>query len=186
MTRNYLPNFKEEKAIEAVSLLLSLSNNACDKYWLNKVMYYVERQSLILSGQPMFNDSLFSIKYGPILSTVNDAIDNIAYPFDNEWNRHFTLEGNTIKLIQESGYDSLSEFEEKIIKNAYAQFKGWDFKRLRAFFHNLPEHKETASRVDIEYSDILKSSNIDEESIKDSLETITYFKGLENSLHCDQ
>lgn len=184
MTRKYLPNFQEEKAIEVASLLLSLSNNACDKYWLNKVMYYVERQSLILTGQPMFSDSLFSVKYGPIVSAVNDAIDNTAYPFDNKWNEHFVLEGSTVRLKKETTYDSLSEFEEKIIKDVYKKFKGWDFQQLKKFFHGLPEHKETTSRIDIEYDEILQNSGIDEESIRDALDTISHFKILNESIHC--
>lgn len=184
MTINNLSSFKEEKAIAAASLLLRLSRNSCDKYWLNKVMYYIERQSLVLTGQPMFNDSLYSIKYGPILSAVNDAIDNTAYPFDSEWNKHFILEGNTVRLLSESSYDSLSEMEETIIKKAFAKFMGWDFSRLKNFFHRLPEHKETNSRIDIEYREILSKSGIDEESIQDALDNISYFDSLKSSLHC--
>lgn len=186
MTKDYLPKFKEEKAIAAASLLLRLSNHQCDKYWLNKVMYYIERQSLVLTGQPLFNDSLYSIPYGPIASAVNDAIDNTAYPFDSEWNKHFALENNTVRLIKEANDDSLSEDEEAIIVAAYNQFKGWSFSQLKEYFHNLPEHKDTTSRIDIEYAEILRSSGIDEESIKDSLETISYFNFLDNAIHCEQ
>ncbi len=184
MTKNYLPNYREEKAIAAASLLLSLSKNQCDKYWLNKVMYYIERQSLVLTGQPMFNDSLYSVKYGPILSAVNDAIDNTAYPFDNGWNKHFTLDGNTIRLIAESNYDSLSDSEETIIREAFNKFKGWNFTQLKNYFHRLPEHKETVSRIDIEYQEILSKSGVDEESIQDALENISYFSYLKDTLHC--
>ncbi len=184
MTKNYLPNFKEEKAIAAVSLLLNLSKNKCDKYWLNKVMYYLERQSLVLTGQPMFNDSLFSVKYGPIVSAINDAIDNTAYPFENEWSKHFSLEDNTIRLLHESSYDSLSDSEEMLIKDAYKKFGGWGFTQLKEYFHNLPEHKETTSRIDIEYIEILRSSGVDEESIQDALETIDYFNLLETTIDC--
>jgi uncharacterized phage-associated protein len=186
MTKNCLLNFREEKAIAVASLLLKLSNNKCDKYWLNKVMYYVERQSLVLTGQPVFYDSLYSVKYGPIVSAVNDAIDNTAYPFDNEWNKHLVIEGNTVKLKIESNYSSLSDFEVKIVEDAYNKFKGWSFSQLKEFFHNLPEHKETISRIDIEYSEILKYSGADEESIQDALETISYFKNLESSFHCGE
>lgn len=184
MTKNYLPNFKEEKAIAAVSLLLKLSNNKCDKYWLNKVMYFIERQSLVLTGQPMFNDSLYSVKYGPIVSAVNDAIDNTAYPFDNDWRKHFSLEGNTVRLVTESNYDSLSDFDEEVIKDAYKKFGGWGFSQLKDYFHTLPEHKDTSSRIDIEYIDILRNSGVDEESIQDALETISYFNKLETSINC--
>jgi uncharacterized phage-associated protein len=178
MTKNYLPKFKEEKAIAAASLLLQLSGGACDKYWLNKVMYYIERESLIQSGQPMFNDSLISIQYGPIVSAVNDAIDNAAYPYKSEWNKHITLEDKTVKLLEVADSDVLSEFDEEIITNAYHKFKGWSFSRLKNFFHGLPEYKETKSPVDIEYSDILRKAGIDEESIKDALDNLAYLDFL--------
>jgi len=182
MTKNYLPKFDEEKAIAAASFLLSLSDNKCDKYWLNKVLYYIERQSLVLTGQPLFNDSLFSIEYGPIVSNINDAIDNTAYPFETKWNEHFSLKGNTVRLIKEADYASLSEYEENLIKDIYYQFEGWGFTKLKNFFHSLPEHKDTTSRVDIEYEEILKNEGIDEESIEDALETISYFNELTYSI----
>ena len=187
MTKNYLPRFfKEEKAIAAVSLLLRNSDGSCDKYWLNKVMYYIERQSLILNGQPMFYDSLFSVKYGPIVSAINDAIDNTAYPFDEKWNKHFALEGNTVRLLEEANYEVLSDSEENIILDAGKKFWGWAFPQLKRFFHDLPEHTDTTSRIDIEYADILISSGIDEKSIQDALETISYFNSLESTLSCEK
>ena len=54
-----IPAFNEEKAIATASLLLKLSGGQCDKYWLNKVMYFVERESIISTGQPIFFDRLF-------------------------------------------------------------------------------------------------------------------------------
>ena len=186
MTKNYLSNFKEDKAIAVASLLLKLSGNVCDKYWLNKVMYYIERQMIILTGQPMFNDSLYSIQYGPIASAVNDAIDNTAYPFENKWNHHIALKGTSVRLKKEANYDLLSEFEEEVIRNAFDKFKGWGFSELKNYFHNLPEHKETTSRIDIEYSEILRNSGIDENSIADALETISYLNEIEDSMHCDK
>lgn len=184
MTKNFLPRFREDKAVAVASLLLELSKGQSDKYWLNKVMYYIERQSLVLTGQPMFNDSLFSVKYGPIVSAVNDAIDNTAYPFENVWNEHFSLVGNNVRLNEPASHDPLSEDDENIIKEAFNKFKGWSFTKLKNYFHRLPEHNETTSRIDIEYDEILKNSGIDDESIRDALETISYFKVLESSLKC--
>lgn len=38
--------FNEQKAISVSIYLLKLHNNKSFKYWLAKVMYYVERESL--------------------------------------------------------------------------------------------------------------------------------------------
>lgn len=184
MTKYYLPSFQEGKAIAATTLLLKLSKGICDKYWLNKVMYYLERESLIRMGQPIFNDSLYSIKYGPIASAVNDGIDNTEYPFDSEWNNFITLTGKEVRLITEADYEIFSENEYELIVEAYEKFKGWSFNKMKEYFHSLPEHKETNSRIDIEYLDIFKAAGVDEESIQDSLKTISYFNHFNTVVNC--
>lgn len=184
MTKNFLPSYQEGKAIAAATLLLKLSKGICDKYWLNKVMYYLERESLIRFGQPMFNDSLFSVKYGPIVSSINDGIDNAAYPFETEWNKHIVLNGINVQLLNEGDFDLLSENEIDLIQEIFNQFEGKAFGEMKAKFHSLPEYKETKSRIDIEYVDILRPAGIDEESIADALETISYFNYLDQTIHC--
>ena len=148
-------------------------------------MYYLERESLIRTGQPMFNDSLYSIAYGPIASAINDGIDNTEYQFDSEWNKFITLEGKTVKLINEPNYEVFTDNEYNLIVETFHKFEGWEFGRMKDFFHKLPEHKETRSRIDIEYSDIFHAAGIDEASIRDSLETISYFKNFDNIIQCD-
>ena len=184
MTKNYLPSFREGKAIAAATILLKLSNGACDKYWLNKVLYFIERESLIRTGQPVFNDSLYSLPLGPIASTVNDEIDNTAYPSESEWKKHLSLEGITVRLIAEANTDILTDNEISLIHEAHAKFYGWGFSKMKDYFHMLPEHKQTKSRIDIEYIDILRPAGIDEESINDALETISYFSNLDKLIHC--
>jgi hypothetical protein len=178
------PRYNEEKAVAAASMLLRLSGGHCDKYWLNKVMYYIERQSLVESGQPLFFDRLYSAPYGPIVSAVNDGIDLAAYPVESRWNRHFRLEGKIVSLIKEADYSILSPFEEDLIKESFDKFKGWSFDRLKKYFHSLPENKETDSREDINYSEILKAEGFDQESIKEALDEISYLTVIESVLHC--
>ncbi|MBQ6503184.1 MAG: DUF4065 domain-containing protein [Flexilinea sp.] len=69
-------SFRTGKAIAALTYLLELSGGKQDKYWLNMVMYYVERESILRYGDPMFYDDLFSMPYGPVASTVSDGIDS--------------------------------------------------------------------------------------------------------------
>jgi len=52
--------FREKTAIAVVSKLIKLSGGQCDARWLKKVMYYIERESLVKSGQPMFFDKLYN------------------------------------------------------------------------------------------------------------------------------
>lgn len=184
MNKGYSPKYNEEKAIAAVSRFLKLSGGQCDKYWLNKLMYYIERQSLILSGQPMFFDALFSVKFGPLVSAINDGIDSASYPIDSVWHSHISLYNNKVKLLKEADYSELSPFEEELIEQVYKKFADWDFDRLYNFFHKLPENKNTNSRQCIEYEEILRNQGCSQEEIEETLEELSYLGYLESALNC--
>ena len=57
--------FRTDKAIAALTYFLDLSQGKNDKYWLNKVMYYIERESILRFGEPMFFDDLYSMPFRP-------------------------------------------------------------------------------------------------------------------------
>jgi uncharacterized phage-associated protein len=176
--------FKKEKAIATAAYLLKLQNNLCDKYWLAKVMYYVERESLIKNGQALFSDQLYSIPYGPVVSEVNDGIDLCEYDAKTIWNFFFTLKGKIVELIKDADYSLLSSFERKIIESAYQKFKGWSFDQLHDFFSKLPEYKNTNSREIISYEEILAAEGYDPSSIQQLVNEIYYINKLESNLHC--
>lgn len=184
MKKKGIPQFKEDKALAVTSLLLKLSGGKCDKYWLNKVMYYVERSCLLETGQPIFFDDLFSIPWGPIVSQVKENIDLIEYPIESSWSEHFNLDGKTVSLKEEVDLSALSVFEENLVKDIFKKFEGWNFNKLKDFFHGLPEHIETNSREEICYEDILRASGCDSETIEDVLNEISYLDRLESSLNC--
>jgi hypothetical protein len=177
------PMFNEEKAIASAAYLLKLQCNISDKYWLAKVMYYVERESLLKNGQPLFSDQLYSIPYGPIASAVNDGIDLCAYPADSSWSKFFSLKDIKVNLIQDADYSVLSPFEKNLIKEAYQKFKGWDFNKLHDFFSKLPEYKETNSRETISYEEIFAAGGYDSKTTDEALKEISYIQSLESSLN---
>lgn len=176
--------YKEEKALAVASKLLELSGNQCDKYWLNKLMYYIERQCIIKGGKPVFFDRLFSIPYGPIASAVNDSIDLTAYDVKSPWREHFALDGKRVRLKKAADYSVLSPFEISLIEEAHKKFKGWSFNQVHDFFSKLPENKDTNSREEIEIDDILIGEGFDPVSIEEIINEISYFETLEETLHC--
>ena len=184
MNEDLIPNYRENKAIAAASMLLELSGGKCDKYWLNKLMYYIERESLIQSGQPMFFDKLYSIPLGPVASAVNDGIDSTSYPVNSAWADHLQLKGRTVSLIRDADKAELSDFEENIIKNAFLKFREYDFKKLKKFFHDLPEYIETNSRIALTYEEILNKSGAKDHQVREAIAEIAYLSFLENSLDC--
>ncbi len=181
MDNHIVPEFKVEKAIAVTATFLKQSGGTCNKYWLNKVMYFAERQSLIKSGQPMFFDDLFALPLGPIVSAVNDGIDLSAYPIDSIWANYFFLKGNSVVLKDDPDFTGLINFENGLIQKIYNQFKGWSFSKMHRFFHNLPENKETNSREDISYSEILEAEGFDVELIQKTLNEISYLSDIEHT-----
>ena len=184
MNKDRIPKFRETKAIASASLLLHLSGGKCDKYWLNKVMYYLERDCLLKTGQPMFFDEIYSIRHGPIVSAINDGIDSAQNPEESKWGEHFALQGNTLNLVKPADDCELSEFETEIITEAFHKFEGWGFAKLQDYFHQLPETKHTESRVRLDYEDILQSNGASEQQISEAISEISYLTFLENSLDC--
>jgi uncharacterized phage-associated protein len=182
MHKQNLPSFNEKKAVAVASMFLKLNGGTCDKYWLNKLMYYAERQSLVKSGQPIFFDKLYSAPYGPIVSSVNDGIDSSSYPFKNLWSKHLNLKGNDVILVEEADNSVLSPFEDRIIEEIYKKFKNYSFTRLKNFFHGLPEHKETNSREDISYEDVLAAEGLGQEYISEVMRELSYLSFFDNQI----
>jgi len=182
MDNHIVPVFKVDKAIAVAATFIKQSGGTCDKYWLNKVMYFIERESLVKSGQPLFFDELYALPLGPIASAVNDGIDITAYPIDSIWAMYFSLQGNAVILKEEPDYSVLSNFENNLIQEIYDKFMGWDFPQLHRYFHNLPENKETTSRKDISYAEILEAEGLDPKLIQETLSEISYISDLERTL----
>jgi len=177
--------YSEEKAVAVVATFLNFCNGQCDKYWLNKVMYYVERQSLLLTGQPMFFDDLYSAPYGPYVSNVNDGINLAAYPSKSIWSKCFRLDGNNLKLQKTPDITVLSDFEIELIKSTYEKFKGKDFNEMHRAFRSFPEHTEAKSRVEIGYKTVLAAGGLPEEIIEETIKDLSYLQSIECSLTRD-
>lgn len=176
--------YNEGKAIAAATYLLQLSNGQCDKYWLNKVLYYIERQSLIETGQPMFFDDLYAIKFGPILSKIKDSIDETVDddPFYN-WSPYITLtDERTVSLVKNGEYDLLSDYEINLIKKTYKIFKDKNFEQVKNFIHSLPEHKEVKKgSIPISYEEILsKSKMFSDAQVQEIIKEINYYIALKD------
>jgi len=185
MNKKKLPKFREGKAVAALSRVLEMKGGKADKYWLCKVMYFIERRSLIESGQPMFFGRLFSLPYGPIVSEVNDLL-KISKDSDIPLltGKFFQINGNIVTLLNPPDYSCLSEFDEEIIEKEFLEHQEDDFNNIAGFSHKLPEFESTDSHKKIAYESILRGSGATEEEINETLEEIYYLGSLEATLDC--
>lgn len=180
--------FNEKRAVQAAAIFAKKAGNKIDKYKLYKMMYFLERQSLITTGQPLFFDSLFSAPFGPIASAINHGIDTVVPPKKEKlnreinhpyWKKHFKqIDHNMLSLIKDPGEDELSKSAIALIEQIHEKFKAFKWRDMQDFFHNLPEHKETKSRIPISYSDILRAEKFSEIEIESIVSEIDYYHQL--------
>lgn len=181
--------FNEKRAVQAAAIFAKNAGNRIDKYNLCKMMYYLERQTIIKTGQPLFFDKLFSAPLGPVASEVNHGIDTIVPPKQEnynreennqiEWEDHFKKSGkHCLMIIKDPGDDELSKYTIRMIEEIHEKFKKFSWKRMQDFFHNLPEYKETESRIPITYANILRAENFSELEIEAIESEINYYSQL--------
>ena len=65
-------DFNPKKSAQAAAILLQLNGGDMDKYLFIKMLYLADKQSLQKWEEPITGDSVASMRYGPVLSTVYD------------------------------------------------------------------------------------------------------------------
>jgi hypothetical protein len=190
MTNYY---FNEKRAAQAAAIFTRLEKRGnIDKYKLAKLMYYLERETIIRTGQPLFHAELYSIPRGPVASEVNDGIDaivsknnrpqNIEEGRHPAWDDHFSRKGEkNLHLTSDPGDDELSVADINLIHEIHEKFKNWSFDELIEYFHDLPEYEETDSRIPIHFTKILRVTGTSEEEIKELEEEYNYYLGVANA-----
>lgn len=88
---------------------------AMDQMKMHKMMYFVQRESLMISGNPLFNDDFEAWKYGPVLVDVR-----------NEY-----LTGRMFR----TEYNELSDSEKKLVESVYKRYDGYDAWQLSTLSH---------------------------------------------------
>jgi uncharacterized phage-associated protein len=77
MTRKTRPirfTFDERKATAVASALLQLAGRSMHYLELLKLLYYADRESLDLYGQPITGDRYVNMRHGPVLRSVYDLV----------------------------------------------------------------------------------------------------------------
>lgn len=88
---------------------------AMDQMKMHKMMYFSQRESLMISGNPLFNDAFEAWKYGPVLVNVR-----------NEY-----LTGNMFY----GEYEKLSDTEKKLVESVYKRYDEYDAWQLSTLSH---------------------------------------------------
>jgi len=159
--KNNKEAFDNAKALAVLTYMLKLLNGRSDKHQLIKMMYWIERSSIIETGFPVFFDQAYSLPYGPILSQTLDNI-NSSNCETSPWYGYIRLEApHNVILIKAGDLDELSQYDEEQIKATVAKFGSTTFNDRTDYFHLLPEYTKVSNgeRADISYRVILESAS---------------------------
>lgn len=89
--------------------------NAMDQMKMHKMMYFSQRESLMISDSPLFSEEFEAWKYGPVLVEVR-----------NEYQTGHMFAGN---------YGTLKKQEKKLVNSVFERYDGYDAWHLSTLSH---------------------------------------------------
>lgn len=164
-------HFNDARTAQAAAHLLRLNGGTMPYMVLIKLLYLADRKMLLDHGRPITGDALFSMKHGPVLSTVLDFIQH--GPKREPHTVWFSL------ISEPKGYDvslrtddppneELSPLELTLLQEIHEEFGKFDRWDLVDVLHRiLPEWKDpggSATRID--HEDILRAANRSDDEIE--------------------
>lgn len=160
--------FNERKAAQAAAqLLLMHTGHSMDLYRLLKLLYIADRRSLVETGYAITGDTMVSMRFGTVLSSVYDAIkDSRKFP---TWSEYIGRgnENSVVLLEAEPEAGELSRYEVGLLREVHSEFGNYSFNDLRDFTHELPEWRDPGnSSSPIAPEEILRSAGRSEEEIQ--------------------
>ncbi len=158
--------FDEGKTTQAAALFLKFRGGQMSYMKLIKLLYLADRTSLLRFGKPITMDRWYSMKHGPVLSTVLNLItDPSQVDSSGPWSHFISppLGDWEVRLItEEVPNDRLSPAEEKLLAEIYEKFgryNRWDLVEVLHQGQVAPEWKKPigGGRIPITLHEVLST-----------------------------
>lgn len=135
--------FNEAKAIQAAAFLLEKTGCVMNYMTLLKLLYLADRKSLLTTGSPITGAQPYSMKFGPVLSEIDDRVaqrkQDRSFP---NWHRFIPRPAEkqfTVSLVDGPGEGLLSVNDKNILNEIFDQFGHLNQMQLSELTHQLPE-----------------------------------------------
>jgi hypothetical protein len=165
--------FNEVKTTQAAGRFLQLAGGKLNYMVLIKLLYMLDRASIVKWHRPVTFGEYYSMKNGPVISEVRDLITEMVPPVEQGyWSQYISepAADRSVALRSGTDTDALSEAEEELIQTvfrAYEQYLSKPFELVDLLHKILPEWKEvTSGRVPLPLRDILAAENKSQEEIE--------------------
>ena len=143
--------FNEKKSAQAAAHLLRSHGGRMPYIALIKLLYLADRESLIQTGSPITGDRMVSMKNGPVLCEILDAIrgEDLPQVQPAAWYDYVTAPSNYEVCLKtpEPEQDELSPFELRVLGDVHVKFGGLDRWALVRYTHALPEWRDPGASV---------------------------------------
>jgi len=173
----YKPNFDERKATHlAAYLLLKSENKTLYILKLMKLLYIVDRESLMQLGHPVTYDNYVSMNHGPVLSCTYSLMNGMVPDNSGIWNSMISdRDDHKVSVIDcEVSCDSLSEAEMEIADQVFDKYGKIPRFELVEITHSFPEWADpNGSVLPISHEDILKGANFKTDQIAAIIDELT-------------
>ena len=141
-------------------------NRALNYMLLIKLLYLVDRESLLRWGSPLTGDDYYSMEFGPILSKTHHLITEMSPPGETSfWATHIQQSDYDVRLVDDPGDEELSDADDALLREIFDKYQDYYDKNPFMFvdyLHSiLPEYKqvEKGERIPLDYHDILVAGN---------------------------
>jgi len=165
----YKPNFDERKATHlAAYLLLKSEDKTLFILKLMKLLYIVDRESLMQLGHPVTYDNYVSMNHGPVLSCTYSLMNGMVPDNSGIWNAMISdRDDHKVSVVDcEVSCDSLSEAEMEIADSVFDKYGKIPRFDLVEITHSFPEWCDpNGSVLPISHRDILKGADFEEAQI---------------------
>ena len=129
--------FQENKAIEAMSYLLSLNNGSMNYMAAIKMLYLSDRVMLANGYISITTDSYAAGTGGPVLRNI---LARIKKGESKNWNDRIGLNGPCVEIVAPfEEYKEISELEKEVIARIYREFRCYKRIELLEYCQGLKE-----------------------------------------------
>src|SRR6266436_6535370 len=135
--------FNERKALQAAGRLIVQSGGEMNYMALIKLLYLIDRESLLRFGRPVTGDKVVAMKQGPVLSAIFDRVSQKKQQLPRcAWHNFIPRPAPYVFTVRFGGVadtTALSEAEVALIDEIYARYRDLSEDDLVQLTHRLPE-----------------------------------------------
>ncbi len=155
--------FKDEKTTQIAASFIKFAGGRLSYLHMMKMLYAADRKMLLTYHVPMTYDKWYSMEHGPVLSRTLDYIRKDGC--SSYWSSHIKTEDNDVVIVDDPGDDELSNAENRIIAEIYADWGHLDKFQARDRSHDplvFPEYDDPGQgrRLPLGYKDVLKANHV--------------------------